>query len=231
MHLAVVEDHIEDVMKIKQELSKYANVTYETFEHIQPFLECCLSFDAIFLDIDMKEESGIVLAQQIRKKDKIIPIIFVSYHNEYINDCFTVHPFYFIRKDKLAIELKLCMDDLIPLLKNNQAIFNYTKNGKHLSMPAKEILYFTKLHNTCEIKLKDQSLLKVHITLKQIEEQGLFGFYKINNSVIVNFAHIVMLQQDASFMMDDGTSIEISRRKKENVSNAYQEYLRCLSYR
>ena len=37
-------------------------------------------------------------------------------------------------------------------------------------MPAKEILYFTKLHNTCEIKLKDQSLLKVHITLKQIEE-------------------------------------------------------------
>ncbi len=31
MHLAVVEDHIEDVMKIKQELSKYANVTYETY--------------------------------------------------------------------------------------------------------------------------------------------------------------------------------------------------------
>lgn len=231
MHLAVVEDHIEDVMKIKLELSKYANVTYETFEHIQPFLECCLSFDAIFLDIDMKEESGIVLAQQIRKKDKIIPIIFVSYHNEYINDCFTVHPFYFIRKDKLAVELKLCMDDLIPLLKNNQAIFNYTKNGKHLNMPAKEILYFTKLHNTCEIKLKDQSTLKVHMTLKQIDEQGLFGFYKINNSVIVNFAQVMILQQDASFLMNDGSSIEISRRKKENVSNAYREYLRCSHYR
>lgn len=69
--------------------------------------------DLVFLDICMEGTSGIETAQQLRRADPEVLIVFVTSSPEYVWDAFPVHPFDYLLKPyeeekfrKLAAELR-----------------------------------------------------------------------------------------------------------------------------
>ena len=66
--------------------------------------------DIFFLDIDLKENNGIKIAEKIRENNSNAIIIFVSAMNDMIFDSLIVQPFYFIRKDNFDRDANLCLN-------------------------------------------------------------------------------------------------------------------------
>lgn len=55
-------------------------------------------FDIIFLDIEMGDEDGITAARKIRETDRNVLIIYVTSHESYMQESFSVRPFRFVVK-------------------------------------------------------------------------------------------------------------------------------------
>lgn len=71
---------------------KYTN-PYDALDHVDHH-----DVDAIFLDIEMPELSGINLAERIKKKNPAIHIIFVTAHKEFALEAFDVYSLDYILK-------------------------------------------------------------------------------------------------------------------------------------
>lgn len=92
-----------------------------------------------------------------------------------------------------------------------------TMNGIKLVLP-KEIVHCDAINNYTKFYFTDNSTLVISKTIKDFEEilSG-YHFIRIHKSHLVNIGHIVSVSFDSHLQMSNGTTLEISRRKKEEV--------------
>lgn len=80
-----------------------------------------MSFDLIFLDIDMPNISGMEAAEILRDGDDEFDIIFITNKDEFVYDAIKFAPFRFIRKPKFDLEIEETLNDfLVKRKKNNE---------------------------------------------------------------------------------------------------------------
>lgn len=228
MRIAVMEDNQNDSTELSQCLHKYKKIVvdfYHTFNW-----EKIKNYDAYFLNVNFNNSTGIEIGQMIRSNDWIVPIIFIGKKDEYIYDCFQVHPYYFIVKEKLKVELEICMKDLIPFCNKRKCVFSAMLCGKPIDILLKDIIYINKIHNNCEIHLFNQEIITIQMTLKDILNKDYFGFFQVNQSVIINFYQVRALNPNYTFLLSDGSIIEISRRRRYKVIECYHVFLRSKEF-
>lgn len=95
LKIAVCDDAVQDVQVLGQllkELMPEAEIrTYTSGDSLLKILETKGNpFCVIFLDIHMPGNSGIATAEEIRKWDRAVPIIFVSRSDGYYREAFDV---------------------------------------------------------------------------------------------------------------------------------------------
>lgn len=97
--------------------------------------------DLVFLDICMEGTSGIETAQQLRRADPKVLIVFVTSSPEYVWDAFPVHPFDYLLKPyeeekfrKLAAELRRVLCRTEPELEVRIA-------RQTVQLPLRKVLY------------------------------------------------------------------------------------------
>ena len=97
--------------------------------------------DLVFLDICMEGTSGIETAQQLRRADPEVLIVFVTSSPEYVWDAFPVHPFDYLLKPyeeekfrKLAAELRRVLCRTEPELEVRIA-------RQTVQLPLRKVLY------------------------------------------------------------------------------------------
>ena len=101
--VAVCDDDIATTGRIEDMLCRIAKRNYipietEVFwegEHLSEAVESRNNFDVIFLDIEMGQADGITVARKIRETDKNVLIIYVTSHESYMQESFSVRPFRF----------------------------------------------------------------------------------------------------------------------------------------
>ena len=122
MKIAVCDDDIATrehiVMLIKEQIK---DITVVTFASGEEMLKAKEDFDILFLDVKMKELSGMDVAKHIRQEqeqngsEKSI-IIFVTGYEKYMNDAFDVS----INVQDLLPENFNCVDAMVELIENLQ---------------------------------------------------------------------------------------------------------------
>lgn len=60
--------------------------------------EDAVSYDIIFLDIEMDGMDGLETAKEIRKKNELVLLIYVTSHKSYAIEAYEVQPFRFVVK-------------------------------------------------------------------------------------------------------------------------------------
>ena len=128
MRLAIVDDesvyrnHIAELINVVYGAENVSCYLYSDGSEIVKSFEEGFGFDAVFLDIEMKELDGMSTAKVIRKYSKDIPIIFLTSHTEMAMDGYEVDAFRFlskpVKKDKLLetlneLEKKLKVEEKI----------------------------------------------------------------------------------------------------------------------
>ena len=86
-----VRDKIRDLI-----LEWNSEIEIKVFSSGEDLLENYLSYDAVFLDIDMQGMNGIDTGKSIRLIDRDVRIVYVTAYRDYVEGGFGVHAFQYL---------------------------------------------------------------------------------------------------------------------------------------
>jgi two-component system, LytTR family, response regulator LytT len=228
----IIEDEVEQQELTKQYLERYSKETGECIFNItchtspMEFLESYHNeAELIFLDIRMPGINGMDVAREIRKRDSLVTIVFITSLAQYAIDGYSVQAEDYILKPISYSEFNL---KLYRILKNVSS-----KNGKYMTiilnsgivkLPYTSIVYLeTAFHNVL-IHDNDGVVHKKHISMKEVEEELKDAcFLRINSSYLVNLDYAKQIDHD-TLILFDGTQLKISRPRVSEVGRVFTEY-------
>lgn len=234
IHLAIVDDEpiICDLLKHYAHLwFKGQNAPYQidTFSSAEAFSfewETSQNYDIIFLDIQMKGASGIMLAKQIRSLDKWARIIFVTGISDYVYEGYEVSAMNYlmkpVSKEKIFSSLEKAYEAILseshsPTL----PMVVLESDGQMVKLAQRDILYIEAQKNyICVQTLESHYTLKT--TLSNFSSSLLPElFVKAHRSYLIGLAHIKAVNAH-DVLLDNGTKLPLSRGQRQEV---YQDFI------
>lgn len=181
-------------------------------------------FDAVFLDICMKGINGIDTAREIHNRDKSCRIIFLTAVNNFAAESYEIGALYYMIKPATQKKIDEVMVRCLKTIIDREKRLYVTFNNTPIKIPFSKILYVDV----------NSRRVKFHFANQTIETYR--GFYTLVNplledsrfiepfkGVVVNMEHIVRNQKN-DFLLDNGDTVPISKRKKRDIVQAYTEY-------
>jgi len=237
--IAICDDEkkeIENIAAYLQQFSKNTNINFKISGFscgenlIEHYTDEQSPFDIIFLDIEMKDLTGIQTAEKIRAiPDRNVLIVFITSYPEYMQDSFDVQASQYLSKplSYKLFEEKLkkvigYLDDLttnitvVSLKDGNIVLYldNIVCIETDKSQTLKSNLLITTTNETIPIKGKIADLEK--------ELQGRY-FISLHRSVLANMRYIKRFNTDTVEFIN-GKKVELSRRKATEVKDAFSTY-------
>ena len=182
----------------------------------------------VFLDVQMPHVTGFDVLNELVEYD--LKIIFVTAHDKYAIKAIRFSALDYLLKPVEAEELQQAVRRAMQKqdkTENKFKVKSFVDNihsqnerlGK-LSIPTLEGLLFI---DVLEIILKSKEKIVVSKTLKDVEEmlEG-YSFFRIHQSHLINLKFIQRyVKGDGGYVvMKDGTSLDVSRRKKDEFLSA-----------
>jgi two-component system, LytTR family, response regulator len=235
----LIDDELSSLQNLGQKIEEFCT-DIQVIAMVQKPEEAMLLIkhhkpDLIFLDIEMPKMSGFRMLDELGEYD--FEIIFTTAYNHYAIDAIRISAFDYLMKPIAIKELQISVDRLLKLrsfsqtkekidvLKNSMSekksqedkIAIPTSEGLEF-IPIKNIVHIESSSNYCKIFFKESKSLLVTKLLKDFEDMLLpYHFYRIHNSHLINLNYIqkYVKANGGQVMMQDGTVIDVARRKKE----------------
>lgn len=205
-------------------------ITYSTFENgadLLATIEGGVCFDLLLLDIVMPLIDGIELAKEIRRKDTLLKILFLSASADFAVDSYGVNAFYYLVKP-------ITKERLLPLLGKVRAEhFDTTekyivvKYGATLSrIYLNKMQYAEIIGRTVNFHLHNGEILHSYATMTQVEAKLLIDkrFAKPHRSYVMNMDYILNFAPKGITTVS-GAFIPISRILYKQMKQTYIDYL------
>lgn len=236
MKLAICDDNNQELLHISQLVDEYMSYRFME-EKVEVFkfksgielisqIEKGRHFDVFILDIIMPNITGIEVAAEIRSKNHIAKIIFLTSSAEFAVESYSVSAFNYllkpVQKDKLFSALEKAEKDISGGLKQHIVVktqFGLTKVFFH------ELTFAEVIGRTIYFHQKNGTVIESASTISQIEAVLLMDkrYIKPHRSYIVNLDYIKNLSQDG-FTMISEHFIPVSRNVFKEIKQAYIEY-------
>jgi two-component system, LytTR family, response regulator len=194
--------------------------------------------DLLFLDVQMPLMNGFELLKQLPEIN--FNIIFTTAFDEYAVEAIRFSAVDYLMKpidgDELQAAIKRYLARVAAVFSNKPLYHNFlhnihaiTKNDFKLALPTLQGTFFFKPDEITRLEgesnytrffFSNGKTLLTSKTLKEYEEilEG-YGFIRTHKSHIVNKLHIVNYSGDGILTLSDNSKVEVSRRRREEVSN------------
>lgn len=181
-------------------------------------------YKIIFLDIDMKNENGINIAEKIRQSNLNIEIIFLTALIQYAVDGYKVRAYRFLVKpieyDDFVFQVKELFLRLHYLEKSHLVLI---KEGQDYTVKIEDILYVEVLNHDLTYHCRRYDITAPG-TMGKVEKQlKEHRFIRIHNSFIANMRFIESVQSH-KLILKDGTELPLARSKKDMFRRAYLDF-------
>ena len=234
MRIAVCEDNniVAAFMEDYIASMDAENIEYEIFTSGDDLIHYMerenVTFNILFMDIEMPGRNGIETSAYVREKDKNALIIFITDHKEYVYEVFDVLPFRFLIKPVTREALNLVMKKAFEHFNLTKQVFFFKQNKTQLQVAFDEIIYF-------EGNLRKFRLVttggeydfygKISEVVKKLDGNL---FLQIHNSYIVNMDQIRKISESV-VLLKSGTTLPISKKYREYVRQKHIQYMawRC----
>jgi DNA-binding LytR/AlgR family response regulator len=186
-----------------------------------------MSFDIIFLDIDMPKMSGFELAQEITKRNPKALIIFVSAYDNFVYQSFAYSPFRFLRKLHLAEELPPAFEKAVEKCISDTQGLSFNSSEGNVTLRPSDIMYFENDRNYYCIRCENGVSYKCRGTIKSLD--SIYSdkrFVKIHSGYIVNLEHVAEVIGGSEVRMKNGAVLGISQSHKTSFKEAYMQFVR-----
>ncbi len=168
-------------------------------------------YDLLFLDILVRESSGMSFAHELREQGNDVKIIFISSNTDYALEAFSVYPVTFLakpidRKDVYAVLDKM----ILQFVKKPTMIINDKQNGKTV-VQYDNITYLESQGHDIVVRCSNRDTLSFNGVFSEfVSKLPEPYFFKCHRSYAVNLRYVHRLQ-NSRFVMTDGSIIPISK--------------------
>lgn len=227
MLIAICDDEPLFCEMLKDKIYSYSNknnldTCIDIFYDGHMLLNNSRNYDIVFLDYQMPNVNGLEVAKEIRKKNMLSMIVFISSFPEIVYKTFLYDTFRFLIKPLKDEELYEALDSFRRIKGMHYPVLVYSE-GEHKSIYTGDIVYIEANGRNSIIRtLKDslqctKSINKVYTLLPSN------CFFITHRSFIVNFNSIVSFDKN-SIKLINGEIAKISRDRYTKFLNALNTY-------
>jgi two-component system LytT family response regulator len=236
---------IDDEQKARNILQHYitsfipAITEIQQADSVDAALELLQSYEPgiVFLDVEMPHKNGFDFL--VEAKNPSFDVIFTTAYNQYAIQAIRFSALDYLLKpvdpDDLQAAVQRYMDKQESSQQKKELFDNLVQNIEKkevkdfkIAVPSSEGVYFFMIDDILRLEA-DRSYTHIHLvnrrpfiaskTLKHFEDMlEEFNFIRTHKSHLVNSKHITRISNDNEFvLLTDGSKVEVSRRKKEEV--------------
>lgn len=232
--IAICDDDNDIIESLKKYISDYSTSHFMEFEvHSfrcgEKLLESKLSFDLIFLDIEMSGMDGLKTAALFRQIDRRARIVYVTNHSEFALRSYAVHPFDFVVKPFVQERITSVLDELTRYLSENSendTVIQLKGEGGPLLLSLKNIYVFEYTGNRRITVYTKSETHRIRGSLSDIFSLiSSESFVSPHKSFIVNMEHIDKLD-NFTLYTTNGKEIPVAQKKLKEFHNEFSRFIK-----
>ena len=232
MNIALVEDNPRDADNFRKALASCAaemefDYILDVFSDGDEFFSIFTpgKYELIFLDNYVKNEMGIAIARQIRKRDDDAAIAFITMSPDFALTSYEVDALHYIIKpvqlDELAEVFRRWRK--MPESPNPPSV-SVVSGWKNITLPTSSILFIEVNHKVLTIHTNTREI-RTYMGIDHMESMlPSEKFLRSHRSFLVNMDKIAMFQAD-EFVLKSGEHIPIRHNGGKDVKKRYIEYI------
>ena len=234
MKIAVCDDdrttREQIISLIRKQVPDAEIVTFEAGEEMMKSQE---RFEVSFLDVEMKEISGIDVAKHMREeqekwgKEKSI-IIFVTGYREYMEDAFDVNAFHYLLKPidekKFHTVFVRAIKEVSAKAKQEGLSVIVKNNGMQKKVLLRDIYYIESSNKKVVFHTKDGKI-DSYGRMDDWEIKLGDSFYRCHRGYLVNLEKITAYNVDTIDLIN-GDSLILAQKKYSDFIKVYMRYAR-----
>lgn len=228
INIAIVEDDDSDAALLENCLSRYfltngRAYSISRFKSAQTFLVVCKKFDLVFLDIELPEMDGMTAAEEMRKSNEFITLIFVTNMGQLAIKGYAVDALDFIVKpvvyENFVVKLRKALARVAE--NSNREISVSVLGGGVQRMLVSSVRYVEIIGHNISYHT-DVGVVQSYGTLKSCEDLLGDGFARCNSCYLVNLKYVNGIK--GYTVNVDGQELKVSQPKKKSFIKALNEY-------
>lgn len=175
--------------------------------------------DMLFLDIELKDTTGVVIGNYLRKErnNRKIDIVFISAHPEYALDLFKIRPVDFLIKPFKETDVENIIKEYYTKYHSDEEYYQF-KNGNSVGrILYKDILYFSSDLRKVKLHKTDGTIIEMYAKLDEVAKKLPEKiFWRIHKSYLVNVRHVEMFRFDG-LALYNGEKLMVSKTYRQDV--------------
>ena len=215
----------EEVKKLILEHAKENRLTVDIdeFESGEKLLNSEKNYDIIVLDYQLGNTDGLTVARELRKRNVLSCIIFLTSYPHFMIDAFEVNTFRFLLKPIDKSKLFKALDDYIRIVDANYPI-TLLQNKKLEKINSNEICFIEADGKYSNIHLKD-TIMHCSKTLSGVAKLlPKYCFVKTHRAFVVNLHYIQSYSSDTVYL-SNGESAYLSKNYQKSFQTSYMNFL------
>ena len=218
----------------------HCKITYDMIVHYEQNRECDINidiyltgkrllevekkYDILFMDIELKEENGMNVAVEYRKKQDTKVILLTS-HVEQIANGYKIYAYRFLVKPLIIEDLFEALDSAIKEINNEKTLIVIAENKTKHIIKVNSIIYLEAGERITGIRTKEQFYI-IRKNISEVQKEVFSpNFYMTHRSYIVNLNFVDEIKK-TEIVLTNGEKIKLSRLKVTDFKKKYFEFLK-----
>lgn len=181
-------------------------------------------FDIVFLDYQMPNLNGMDTARQLRARNSICNIVFVTNFPDFVFESFEVNPYRFYKKPICPNEIESMFDFYIRQQKALSPIIINDFDGQKV-IASKNIIYLEGDGKYCLIRTVSETVHSSKTLSGVMQMLPQYCFYRIHKSYVVNLYYIDRIDNNLVYFIN-GEKAVIGRNNIGDFNRAYRNFVK-----
>jgi DNA-binding LytR/AlgR family response regulator len=181
-------------------------------------------FDIVFLDYQMPNLNGMDTARQLRARNSICNIVFVTNFPDFVFESFEVNPYRFYKKPISPNEIESMFDFYIRQQKALSPIIINDFDGQKV-IASKNIIYLEGDGKYCLIRTVSETVHSSKPLSGVMQMLPQYCFYRIHKSYVVNLYYIDRIDNNLVYFIN-GEKAVIGRNNIGDFNRAYRNFVK-----
>lgn len=178
--------------------------------------------DLLLLDIEMNGTSGMHLARQLRKKNDMLPIIFITGFSAYMQEGYDVDALHYLLKPVQQEKLFAALDKFLAHQKDSRQILLPCTDAT-IRICEDDILYCEAFGKKTQVTCINSASYCCNLGISQLADQLSRTFILCHRSYLVHLGHIHIIRK-TELILDNGQTLPLSRRLYDLVNRTFIAY-------